>query len=192
MAREEYDVDSASSQFFWLLFDSDLTPAGKNYLDGRYSCFGYTVKGARFLSDVKVICVCAPNPHLPLPVCGSPCTSAGCVGQEGDLIVSAEEPGSAREESLRRELPPSAVVRLPSRRDGVGWADCIDVYDQKMQPGVLARSGYSVINDTSAVLLTAAGHTQSVGLTGCGRASSAARKRSILSSFFLFVLLLID
>jgi cyclophilin family peptidyl-prolyl cis-trans isomerase len=28
MAREEYDADSASSQFFWLLFDSDLTPAG--------------------------------------------------------------------------------------------------------------------------------------------------------------------
>lgn len=53
MAREEYDVDSASSQFFWLLFDSDLTPAGKNLLDGRYACFGYTVDGERFLSDVK-------------------------------------------------------------------------------------------------------------------------------------------
>ena len=35
MAREEYDADSASSQWFWLLFDSDLTPAGKNLLDGR-------------------------------------------------------------------------------------------------------------------------------------------------------------
>lgn len=53
MAREEYDDDSASSQFFWLLFDSDLTPAGKNMLDGRYACFGYTVEGAEFLSDVK-------------------------------------------------------------------------------------------------------------------------------------------
>jgi len=53
MAREEYDTDSASSQFFWLLFDSDLTPAGKNLLDGRYSCFGYTIEGARFLSDLK-------------------------------------------------------------------------------------------------------------------------------------------
>ena len=53
MAREEYNVDSASSQFFWLLFDSDLTPAGKNLLDGRYACFGYTVDGARLLSDVK-------------------------------------------------------------------------------------------------------------------------------------------
>jgi len=53
MAREEYSADSASSQFFWLLFDSDLTPAGKNLLDGRYSCFGYTIDGARFLSDIK-------------------------------------------------------------------------------------------------------------------------------------------
>jgi len=62
MAREEYDADSASSQWFWLLFDSDLTPAGKNLLDGRYSCFGYTIDGANLLSDVK----------------------------EGDLIISAK------------------------------------------------------------------------------------------------------
>lgn len=52
-AREEYDPNSGSSQFFWLLFDSDLTPAGKNVLDGRYPCFGYVVEGADFLSDVK-------------------------------------------------------------------------------------------------------------------------------------------
>lgn len=35
-AREEYDPNTGSSQFFWLLFDSDLTPAGKNLLDGNY------------------------------------------------------------------------------------------------------------------------------------------------------------
>jgi cyclophilin family peptidyl-prolyl cis-trans isomerase len=52
-AREEYDVNSGSSQFFWLLFDSDLTPAGKNVLDGRYPCFGYVVEGADFLSDTE-------------------------------------------------------------------------------------------------------------------------------------------
>mmetsp|Transcript_10499 Transcript_10499/g.25357 ORF Transcript_10499/g.25357 Transcript_10499/m.25357 type:complete len:444 (-) Transcript_10499:1637-2968(-) len=52
-AREEYDVNSGSSQFFWLLFDSDLTPAGKNVLDGRYPCFGYVVEGSDFLSDIK-------------------------------------------------------------------------------------------------------------------------------------------
>jgi len=52
-AREEYDPNSGSSQFFWLLFDSDLTPAGKNVLDGRYPCFGYVVEGADFLRDIK-------------------------------------------------------------------------------------------------------------------------------------------
>merc|ERR1719217_728879 len=67
MAREEYSVDSASTQWFWLLFDSDLTPAGKNLLDGRYACFGYTIDGARLLSDVK----------------------------EGDVIVSAKVTGGA-------------------------------------------------------------------------------------------------
>jgi cyclophilin family peptidyl-prolyl cis-trans isomerase len=53
MARSEFENDSASSQFFWLLFESDLTPAGKNMLDGRYTCFGYTVEGADLLKDVK-------------------------------------------------------------------------------------------------------------------------------------------
>ena len=52
-AREEYDPNSGSSQFFWLLFDSDLTPAGKNVLDGRYPCFGYVVEGTDFLTDIK-------------------------------------------------------------------------------------------------------------------------------------------
>lgn len=53
MAREEFVADSASTQFFWLLFESDLTPAGKNMLDGRYSEFGYTVEGADLIKDVK-------------------------------------------------------------------------------------------------------------------------------------------
>jgi cyclophilin family peptidyl-prolyl cis-trans isomerase len=42
-AREEYDVNSGGSQFFWLLFDSDLTPAGKNVLDGRYPWYACDV-----------------------------------------------------------------------------------------------------------------------------------------------------
>lgn len=53
MARDEYEADTASSQYFWLLFDSDLTPAGKNLLDGRYACFGYTVKGEDFLTVIE-------------------------------------------------------------------------------------------------------------------------------------------
>lgn len=53
MARTEFEADTASTQFFWLLFESDLTPAGKNLLDGRYSCFGYTVEGAEALKAVR-------------------------------------------------------------------------------------------------------------------------------------------
>lgn len=69
-AREEYEPNSGSSQFFWLLFDSDLTPAGKNVLDGRYPVFGYVVEGQEYLRDVK----------------------------EGDVIVSAKV--TAGEENL--------------------------------------------------------------------------------------------
>lgn len=53
MARAEFESNSASSQFFWLLFESDLTPAGKNMLDGRYTCFGYVVTGGDFLKAVR-------------------------------------------------------------------------------------------------------------------------------------------
>jgi cyclophilin family peptidyl-prolyl cis-trans isomerase len=53
MARTEDDPDSASSQYFWLLFDSDLTPGGKNLLDGRYACFGHTISNAEYLSAVQ-------------------------------------------------------------------------------------------------------------------------------------------
>ena len=57
---------AASSQFFWLLFDSDLTPAGKNLLDGRYSCFGYTVDGAAAACTEKDRPPCPRTaPHLP-------------------------------------------------------------------------------------------------------------------------------
>mmetsp|Transcript_10880 Transcript_10880/g.17979 ORF Transcript_10880/g.17979 Transcript_10880/m.17979 type:complete len:484 (-) Transcript_10880:92-1543(-) len=53
MAISEGEYDSGSSQFFWLLFDSDLTPGGKNLLDGRYACFGYTVGNPELLGGVQ-------------------------------------------------------------------------------------------------------------------------------------------
>lgn len=53
MARTEFDNDSASSQFFLFLFESDMTPGGKNFMDGRYSSFGYTTEGLEFLRQVK-------------------------------------------------------------------------------------------------------------------------------------------
>lgn len=53
MARKEFDPDSASSQFFFFLFESDMTPAGKNFLDGRYSTFGYTLDGSEFMRQIR-------------------------------------------------------------------------------------------------------------------------------------------
>mmetsp|Transcript_148269 Transcript_148269/g.474590 ORF Transcript_148269/g.474590 Transcript_148269/m.474590 type:complete len:148 (+) Transcript_148269:286-729(+) len=52
-ARVEFDNDSGSSQVFMFLFESDMTPAGKNLLDGRYGSFGYTVGGNVFLRQIK-------------------------------------------------------------------------------------------------------------------------------------------
>jgi peptidylprolyl isomerase len=47
------DPNDASSQFFFHLFVSDLTPAGSNLLDGRYALFGYTTAGTDVLSELK-------------------------------------------------------------------------------------------------------------------------------------------
>ncbi|MEO0867516.1 MAG: peptidylprolyl isomerase [Cyanobacteria bacterium J06642_11] len=44
-ARPESEPDGGSSQFFFFLFEPELTPAGLNLLDGRYSVFGYTTAG---------------------------------------------------------------------------------------------------------------------------------------------------
>jgi len=54
MARREADNNSASSQFFFLLRESELTPSGTNILDGRYTIFGYVVDNQELLRDMKV------------------------------------------------------------------------------------------------------------------------------------------
>ena len=54
MARRESEPNSASSQFFFLLRESALTPSGPNILDGRYSIFGYVVENQELLRDLKV------------------------------------------------------------------------------------------------------------------------------------------
>ncbi|KAF7095830.1 hypothetical protein CFC21_097896 [Triticum aestivum] len=51
---EEFDDNSASSQVFWLLKESELTPSNSNILDGRYSVFGYVTENEDFLADLKV------------------------------------------------------------------------------------------------------------------------------------------
>lgn len=53
MARPESDPDGGSSQFFFFLFEPELTPAGLNLLDGRYSVFGYVIEGKKVLENLK-------------------------------------------------------------------------------------------------------------------------------------------
>jgi cyclophilin family peptidyl-prolyl cis-trans isomerase len=53
MARTETEPDSASSQFFFFLFEPELTPAGRNLLDGRYAVFGYMIEGKEVLEQLK-------------------------------------------------------------------------------------------------------------------------------------------
>ncbi len=52
MARPEIENDGGSSQFFFFLFQPELTPAGVNLLDGRYTVFGYVVEGKKVLEQL--------------------------------------------------------------------------------------------------------------------------------------------
>lgn len=52
MARPNDDTDGASSQFFFFLFEPELTPAGLNLLDGRYAVFGYVVDNKELLEQL--------------------------------------------------------------------------------------------------------------------------------------------
>jgi peptidylprolyl isomerase len=53
MARPGDDPNGASSQFFFFLFEPELTPAGLNLLDGRYAVFGYVTEGKEVLRQIR-------------------------------------------------------------------------------------------------------------------------------------------
>lgn len=53
LARPGDDPNGGSSQFFFFLFEPELTPAGRNLLDGRYSVFGYVVEGQDVLDELN-------------------------------------------------------------------------------------------------------------------------------------------
>jgi cyclophilin family peptidyl-prolyl cis-trans isomerase len=53
MARPGAEPNGGSSQFFFFLFEPELTPAGLNLLDGRYTVFGYLVEGKEVLEKLK-------------------------------------------------------------------------------------------------------------------------------------------
>lgn len=118
MAREQFNNNSGSSQFFVLLKESEITPTGLNLLDGSYSTFGYVVEGAEFLGDLrpgdKIVGarvvdgmdnLKAGDPNAPLP--------------EFDEVSRCQNASLA--------LPARAgvrgsVARLAPRRGAVGWA----------------------------------------------------------------------
>ncbi|MGB3135785.1 MAG: peptidylprolyl isomerase [Nodosilinea sp.] len=52
MARPNTDPNGASSQFFFFLFEAEMTPAGLNLLDGRYSVFGYVIENKEVLEQL--------------------------------------------------------------------------------------------------------------------------------------------
>ncbi|WOD39987.1 peptidylprolyl isomerase [Nodosilinea sp. E11] len=52
MARPNTDPNGGSSQFFFFLFEPEMTPAGLNLLDGRYSVFGYVVENKELLEQL--------------------------------------------------------------------------------------------------------------------------------------------
>ena len=54
MARPDRDVNGGSSQFFFLKFQTEMTPAGINMLDGEYAVFGYALENKAIIDKFKV------------------------------------------------------------------------------------------------------------------------------------------
>ena len=53
LARPAGNPNGGSSQFFFFKFDTEITPPGFNLMDGRYSVFGYLVKGKEVLDELN-------------------------------------------------------------------------------------------------------------------------------------------
>jgi peptidylprolyl isomerase len=53
-AHSDEQLDDGSSQFFFFLYEAELTPAGLNLVDGRYAAFGYVVDGFEVLEELGV------------------------------------------------------------------------------------------------------------------------------------------
>ena len=53
MARPADEPGGGSSQFFFFLFEPELTPAGLNLLDGRYAVFGYVTEHREVLDQIR-------------------------------------------------------------------------------------------------------------------------------------------
>jgi peptidylprolyl isomerase len=54
LAHSDERLDDGSSQFFFFLYEAELTPAGLNLVDGRNAAFGYVVEGMDVLHELGV------------------------------------------------------------------------------------------------------------------------------------------
>ena len=53
-AHSDEALNDGSSQFFFFLYEAELTPAGLNLVDGRYGVFGYVVDGFDVLEELGI------------------------------------------------------------------------------------------------------------------------------------------
>ncbi|WP_320673733.1 peptidylprolyl isomerase [Prochlorococcus sp. MIT 1341] len=53
-AHSNASLNDGSSQFFMFLYEAELTPAGRNLIDGRNAAFGYVVDGNEILEKLGV------------------------------------------------------------------------------------------------------------------------------------------
>ena len=53
-AHSDEALNDGSSQFFFFLYEAELTPAGLNLVDGRYGAFGYVVEGFDVLEELGI------------------------------------------------------------------------------------------------------------------------------------------
>jgi len=53
-AHSDEALDDGSSQFFFFLYEPELTPAGLNLVDGRNAAFGYVIDGFDVLEELGV------------------------------------------------------------------------------------------------------------------------------------------
>ena len=53
-AHSDEALNDGSSQFFFFLYEAELTPAGLNLVDGRYGAFGYVVDGFEVLEELGI------------------------------------------------------------------------------------------------------------------------------------------
>ncbi len=53
-AHSNDSLDDGSSQFFFFLYEPELTPAGLNLIDGRNAAFGYVVDGFKTLENLSI------------------------------------------------------------------------------------------------------------------------------------------